>query len=176
MDAWKNTHTLFAAGSAALVLFAAESSAAQADTNAHVRQTLRELQMDPPMLYPSRLPTRLRHVDVTLSTDAGISVSWDRGAVSRTDNNRVGEIGLNRGPRSWLAADKRTARSRGYRPHKVHLRGRTAWHLCGHVCGYAWIERGRYYGVYGIYYVGDENGKTVARDERRLIRSLRPLR
>jgi hypothetical protein len=44
------------------------------------------------------------------------------------------------------------------------------------LCGYAWIEQGRYYGVYGIHYVGDENGSTVRRDQKQLIRSMRPLR
>ncbi len=48
------------------------------------------------------------------------------------------------------------------------------WRLCGHVCGYAWIEQRRYYGVYGIYYVGDEKGRTVARHQRTLIRKLEP--
>jgi hypothetical protein len=96
--------------------------------------------------------------------------------VSGSDDNRVGFISLTRLPRGQLADDLRTSRSRGYKPRRVRLRGRRIWRLCGHVCGYAWIEQGRYYGVYGIYYVGDEDGQTVSRDQRRLIRNLRPLR
>lgn len=161
--------------SAAALMFVG-APLARADTNVNVREILRELQIDPPMLYPSRLPRRLRHADTSLDTDGGIAVAWDRGAVSRHDNNRVGYVGLYRGPRRQLAEDKRIARSRGYRPRKVHLRRRTAWRLSAHVCGYSWIEHGRAYGVYGIYYVGDENGRTVARDQRRIIRSLRLLR
>jgi hypothetical protein len=148
---------------------------AAADTDVHVRDHARALELSPPMLYPVSLPSRLVDTDVTLSTDNGISISWDRGRVSPSDNNRVGGISLTRGPRTQLAVDLRTARSRGYRPRRVGLRGRPIWRLCGHVCGYAWIEGGRYYGVYGIYDVGDGNGQTVARDQRLLIRNLRPL-
>lgn len=147
-----------------------------AESNAEVRDTLRELDLDPPMLYPNALPSRLGDADVTLSTDAGIAVVWDRGQVSDSDNNRVGYIGLYRAHRKHLRQDLRTARSRGYPPRRVRLRGRPVWRLCGHVCGYAWDERGRYYGVYGIYYIGDEDGRTVSRDQRRIIRKMRPLR
>lgn len=146
------------------------------DSDEEVQETLRGLQLDPPMLYPSALPPRLRDAEVSLFTEAGIAVSWDRGTVSAEDDNRVGFIGLSRSEPSQLRRDIRSARSRGYRPRTVRLRGRRVWRLCGHVCGYAWIERGRYYGVYGIYYVGDESGATVARDQRTLIRALRPLR
>jgi hypothetical protein len=128
------------------------------------------------MLYPSTLPSRIHQADVTLSTDQGISVVWDRGTLSPTDDNRVGYISLNRGDRSQLHADLRTARSRGYRPRRTTLRGRRVWRVCGHLCGYAWIEHRRYYGVYGIYFVGDEEGRTLARDQRTLIRALRPMR
>ncbi len=157
------------------VVVATAAPTAWADTDAEVQDRLRGLDLAPPMLYPSALPARLEEADVALSTEAGISVVWDRGRVSSTDDNRVGYIGLNRGHRSQLREDLRTARSRGYRPRRKRLRGRVVWRLCGHVCGYAWIEQRRYYGVYGIYYVGDEEGRTVARDQRALIRKLQPL-
>jgi hypothetical protein len=128
------------------------------------------------MLYPASLPARLAAADVTLSTDAGIAVVWDRGQVSSEGNNPVGSIGLYRRPRNRLREDLRVARSRGGTPRKVWVGSRQVWRLCGHVCGYAWIEQRRYYGVYGIYYVGDETGSIAARDQRTIIRRMRPLR
>jgi hypothetical protein len=147
---------------------------ASADTNAEVQQQVRELKLSPLMLYPTRLPSRLANADVTLSTEGELSVAWDRGSAPR-GHNQVGAIGLTRGPRSQLRDDLRTSRRRGYRPRRVALGRRHPWRLCGHVCGYAWVENSRYYGVYGIYYIGDEDGQTVDRDQRYLIRHLRPL-
>lgn len=140
---------------------------------ADVEAELRALQLDPPMLFPTALPARLRDADAELSTDSGVVVSWDRGEAG---GNRVGEMTLSRGSRSQLAQDLRTSRSRGYRPRRTKLGSRTVWRLCGHVCGYEWSEQGRTYGVFGQYYVGDEDGQTVARDARALIKRLAPLR
>ena len=160
---------------AALLALAAPGQA-EADSDEEVRATLVELDLSPPMLYPSTLPSRLIDDKASLSTDRGVVVVWDRGAVSHGDDNRVGYISLTRGPRSFLRGDLQSARSRGYKPRKVRLRGRTVWHLCGHVCGYACMEQNRYYWVYGIYYVGDERGRTVARDQRTILRCMQTLR
>lgn len=160
----------------ALAVFLGAAHAADAATDAEVRAQIKGLDLSPAMLYPSQLPSRLLDADAELSTDGNLVVSWDRGAVSDTDDNRVGYMSLTRAPRSQLAEDLRIVRRRGYRPRRVRVAGRRVWRLCGHVCGYAWIQSGRYYGVFGIYYVGDEDGQTLDRDQRSIIRRLAPLR
>ncbi len=124
------------------------------------------------MLYPTVVPSRLADAEMRLVTEPGIAVVWDRG---RTRDVRIGYVQLLRRQRGALRDDLRTARSGGYRPRRVRVGRRTVWRLCGHICGYEWIEDGRAYGVFGIYYIGDENGSTVARDQRSLIRALAPL-
>src|SRR4051812_29464079 len=119
-----------------VVTVAALPMPAVADTDQQVQATLRALQLAPPMLYPAVLPRRLRDADVTLSTEGPIVVSWDRGTVSASDDNRVGEIGLTRANRSQLREELHVARSRGYRPRQVRVGARKVWRVCGHICGY----------------------------------------
>jgi hypothetical protein len=57
----------------------------------------------------------------------------------------------------------------------VRVGSRQRWFLCGHVCGYAWVQDGRTSGVFGIYYYTERSDAAVERDERLLISRLRHL-
>lgn len=141
-------------------------------TNDQARAALTALLLTPAALYPSVLPARLEGAGVQLDTSDGYTVIWDRGA---TVDQQVGFVALTRAQRSTLHSDLQVSRRRGHRPRRVRVGDRSVWHLCGHVCGYAWEQDGRYYGVFGVYYAADETGSMVASDERAIIRSLQPL-
>lgn len=158
---------------ACLLACGAYPAGAVADSDEEVRAQIIDLQIDPPMLYPTALPTRLSGTDATLDLDSGVSVYWDRGAAE--NGYRVGGMGLARRDRSALARDLRQSRRRGYRPRRTRIEDRRVWRICGHVCGYAWVENRRTYSLYGIYYIGDEDGQTLDRDMRYVVRHLEQL-
>jgi hypothetical protein len=149
-------------------------TAAGADTTASVRAQIRALELSPAMLFPTRLPSRPNNANASLDTSSYLTVLWDRGSLS--NGYKIGYTSLARADRSELERDFATARRDGYKPRRVKVGKRYVWRLCGHICGYAWLEQGRTYEVLGIYYIGDEYGQTVAAAQRQIIRSLAPLR
>lgn len=144
-----------------------------ADSDEDVRAKITDLRLDPSMLYPTSLPARLADADASLSLDGEVAVSWDRGAAE--NGLRTGWMGLSQRNRSALASDLRTSRRRGYRPRRTKIGTRRVWRICGHVCGYAWTEDRRTYSLYGVYYIGDEDGQALDRDMRFIVRRLAPI-
>jgi len=155
---------------AAAAMSAPAAAGTKQDTQAVIEQ-IGWMKLSPTMLFPRSLPPKLRRSKVTFDADL-VQVMWDRGT---SGDRRLGYITLSRAPKSRLADDLETVHARGDNPVRVKVGSRHVWKLCGHVCGYEWIQDAQAYGVFGIYYWDDPRGLRVAHDQRTIIRRLHHL-
>ena len=133
---------------------------------ARVEAGLRGLKLDPAPLFPSTIPEALKDAKVTVSHDIGeYDVNWQFGG---------GYIFLTRGPASDFNELRHPSNMGPIISGKVRVGAVTAWHFCGHRCGYFFLKNGRTYRIQGIYF-DETNDSRVAQDERSIIASLKPV-
>lgn len=146
--------------------------AASAVTPATAEEELVAADLSPVPLFPPQLPARLRDANTSLKIRGQrFTVTWDRGDGSR--GLPIGYVQFSRGPANALEANKRLARSRGFKPRTTRIDDRKVVFLCGHICGYSWRAQGFTYSVFGIYF---QRPGAERPDQRAVIKALRVLR
>jgi hypothetical protein len=137
---------------------------------ARLRKELRGRHLQPPPLFPSKLPPAFHGAKGTLTHDFDFDVEWDR--TVGTEN--VFAVAFRRGPASWLAQDLNDPATTSAR--RVRIGSRTVYLLAtGHAGApslFAWHEQGRTYMLLEKY-VGN---RTFLRTMSPFVRSLRTLR
>jgi hypothetical protein len=136
------------------------------------RIELSAAKLTPPPLFPTSLPIRLRHTDVTLELSPPyFSIHWDRGLVRQSYPR--GYVSLGRARYEAFDATLEQVHARGFQERAERIGSRVVLFVCGHVCGFVWREAGFTYQVFGDY--PQSRGDADEKDMRAIIRRLQPL-
>ena len=147
------------------------SAAVPGGTPDEGRAELVAADLQPTPLFPRELPLRLASAGTEVELiDDSFEVSWARRLAGDTYG---GSISLSRQPEDALDELIENNRVRGDPSHVEQIGGRRVLYLCGHVCGFAWLEDGFTYGVFGQYFQ-DPRGADE-RDMRAIVARLAPL-
>lgn len=137
-----------------------------------MRARLASAGLSPAPLVPTALPRALIGTKgKTEVSGARFTLTFQRGCCTAAGGS-FGYATFGRSPPGALDADLRTAESRGSPPTRRRIAGHKVYYLCGHVCGYEWVEGGFAYHAFGLYY---EKPGSEKQDLAALVRSVAPL-
>ena len=166
-----NSHKLYYANDTADVCDLVHQYFRFPGSSGSTRARLQALRLRPPALFPAALPSRLADATSVLVGKDHYTVFWTR---HRHGQGPTGYFKLTRGSPTQLSGYLATSRRLRVRPRRQRVGSRDRWYVCAPLCGYAWTQTGRTYGVFGDY-KGTGAKTALLADERALIRRLHPI-